>query len=160
MTEIRNGVVVESVPDNPRINRLRVRQAELQATIERCRREKSKISSAAQELDSRIQLTNDLKDLARVSEERETLKARYEDFDLQERTAEAEIQRVNEEVQSWLSNFASWQYRRRELIRELAVAVDGPAEYDFAIERDIPRTRGQVELELQNINQKLEGFSR
>jgi chromosome segregation ATPase len=152
------GVSVK-VPIYPRLQRLIDERGEQQSIIRACEQRLNETAVEARQLDHKISLLTNTDDLFEASSKRERLKQEYQATELRIDGAKATIARLDEEHREWAINFASWQHRRESLIRQLASAVPGEAEYSFALERDVPKSRGQVEAELADVTGKIEAFS-
>src|SRR5215813_11810313 len=108
------------------------------------------------ELDRETAATTDFDRMAVLSAEREALRRSYERLETEARGFEEECLAIDEQHSEWCSIFAAWEFRRQALVRELATCHDGPADdLIFAVERDVIRSKGQIEAELNFIRRQM-----
>ncbi len=159
---MRSGGVLVSVPNNPRLQRLRDKQSGLQVQVEDYRRETLKTERKLHALDRQTAGLGDVAQLTTVSKQRQQLKDILDTLEFRQQQAEGQLRQVAEEIEGWNGNFAEWSFRRQQLIKELATAPDdgGATYYVTAVGHPGIRNKATVEAELKDITFKLGVFAR
>ena len=149
-----------TVPIYPRLQRLLDERGKQESIIRDCQQRLNETAVEGQRLDAQIKEMSDITKLEELSRRREETKRQYQILEQTIAGSHALIERLDEEYGGWAANFAGWLQQRESLIRQLASAVPGEQEtYCFALERDVPKTRGQVEAELADVIGKIEAFA-
>jgi chromosome segregation ATPase len=159
MDTLRSGTVEVHVPAYPRLQAIKSKQAELQTLISRLQQEAARVEAEAQRLGQQSE-SNSIGDLEAYSQRRAQLKREFDSLEYQAAGHEAALRRLDEEYGSWLNNFATWLYKKDQLVKELGSAPDTDEPlYDAILDRETPRSRAQIKYELQNLTMRLAAFS-